>query len=58
MIIYNDLIYGHEMFSEALIDKNINDDLFYVVRGKYIVPDCDEDTPEDEVEKVLDIPYR
>ncbi|KAH0576111.1 Translationally controlled tumor protein-like protein [Spironucleus salmonicida] len=57
MIIYKDIVRNHEMFSEAIIAKDIEDPLFYVVKGKMIAPDVEEGTPEDEIEKVIDIPY-
>lgn len=54
MIIYTDIINNNEQVSKAFIVKE--DDLFYVAKGSMIVPDVED--PNDETEKVIDIPYK
>ena len=54
MIVLKDMVNKHEVLSKAYVDKE--DDLFYIVKGKMILPDV-EDGAEDVV-KVVDIPYK
>lgn len=53
MLIYKDIVHSDELLSEALITSR--EDLFYVVKGKMIVADGDEEN--DEAEKVIDVVF-
>lgn len=54
MLIYKDIINGDELLSDAIITST--DDLFYVVKGKMVVADGDEE--DEDAEKVIDVVFR
>ena len=56
MIVYKDIVGNNEVLSKAYIDKE--EEFFYVCKGKLILPDIEDGTNPEEVEKVIDIPYK
>ncbi|EET02390.1 IgE-dependent histamine-releasing factor, putative [Giardia duodenalis ATCC 50581] len=54
MLIYKDIVNGDELLSDAIITST--DDLFYIVKGKMVVADGDED--DEDAEKVIDVVFR